>query len=417
MGPVAMEVDGRQVDVTHPDKVIFPGHGAHSGHGGITKLDLIRYYLAVADGALRGVAGRPMILKRFVKGIEHEAVFQKRAPEKRPDWVDVAELRYASGTSAKEAVIHDAAGLAWAVNLGCVDLNPHPVLAYDLDHPDELRVDLDPMPGVAWRQILDVAQVAREVLEDHGLAAWPKTSGSRGFHIYARIEPSWSFRQVRLAAQTVAREVERRAPELATSRWWKEEREGVFVDFNQNAKDRTVASAYSVRATPDARVSTPLRWDEVADCDPAAFTVSTVPQRFADIGDPWENMDSYKGGAAGGLDRLLTLAEELGPAEKAPKGARRGASTGRRQSVMPLIEIARTKTKDEAMAALDTWRERHPAAADRLQPADVLVDGMRGPSSIWYRIRINLQHVPDDERPPQEELIADYSPWRGKPTH
>jgi DNA ligase D-like protein (predicted polymerase) len=397
---VALELDGRQVEITHPDRVIFPVTG-------LTKLDLIRYYLAVADGALRGVAGRPMILKRFVKGIEQEAIFQKRAPEKRPDWVDVAELRYARGTSAKEAVIHDPAGLAWAINLGCVDLNPHPVLADDLDHPDELRVDLDPMPGVQWRQIVDVALVAREVLEDHGLTAWPKTSGSRGFHIYARIVPDWSFRQVRLAAQTVAREVERRAPELATSRWWKEEREGVFVDFNQNAKDRTVASAYSVRATPDARVSTPLRWDEVPDCDPAAFTVATVPERFADIGDPWEGIDD----AAGGLDRLLTLAEELGPAEKAPKGARRGTSTGRRQSVMPLIEIARTKTKDEAMAALDTWRERYPAAADRLQPADVLVDGMRGPSSIWYRIRINLQHVPDDQRPPQEELIADYSPW------
>jgi len=407
MGPVSLDVGGRQVDVTHPDKVIFPGHGAHSGHGGLTKLDLIRYYLAVADGALRGVAGRPMILKRFVKGIEQEAIFQKRAPAKRPDWVDVAELRYASGTSAKEAVIHDAAGLAWAINLGCVDLNPHPVLADDLDHPDELRVDLDPMPGVQWRQILDVALIAREVLEDHGLTAWPKTSGSRGFHIYARIVPGWSFRQVRLAAQTVAREVERRSPDLATSRWWKEEREGVFVDFNQNAKDRTVASAYSVRATPDARVSTPLHWDEVADCDPASFTMTTVPERFAEVGDPWAGIND----TAAGLERLLALAEELGPAEKAPKGARRGDSTGRRQSVMPLIEIARTKTKDEAMAALDTWRDRYPAAADRLQPADVLVDGMRGPSSIWYRIRINLQHVPDDLRPPQEELIADYSPW------
>ena len=404
MGPVSLDVGGRQVEVTHPDKVIFPGHDGRPDH---TKLDLIRYYLAVADGALRGVAGRPMILKRFVKGIEQEAIFQKRAPEKRPDWVDVAELRYASGTSAKEAVIHDAAGLAWAINLGCVDLNPHPVLADDLDHPDELRVDLDPMPGVQWRQIVDVALVARDVLEDYGLTAWPKTSGSRGFHIYARIVPGWSFRQVRLAAQTVAREVERRAPELATSRWWKEEREGVFVDFNQNAKDRAVASAYSVRATPDARVSTPLRWDEVAGCDPAAFTVATVPERFADIGDPWEGMDD----AGAGLDGLLALAEELGPAEKAPKGARRGEGTGRRQSVMPLIEIARTKTKDEAMAALDTWRQRYPAVADHLQPADVLVDGMRGPSSIWYRIRINLQHVPDDQRPPQEELIADYSPW------
>jgi DNA ligase D-like protein (predicted polymerase) len=404
MGPVSLDVGGRQVDVTHPDKVIFPGHDRRAGH---TKMDLIRYYLAVADGALRGVAGRPMILKRFVKGIEQEAIFQKRAPAKRPDWVDVAELRYASGTSAKEAVIHDAAGLAWAINLGCVDLNPHPVLADDLDHPDELRIDLDPMPGVQWRQILDVALIAREVLEDHGLTAWPKTSGSRGFHIYARIVPGWSFRQVRLAAQTVAREVERRSPDLATSRWWKEEREGVFVDFNQNAKDRTVASAYSVRATPDARVSTPLHWDEVADCDPASFTMTTVPERFAEVGDPWAGIND----TAAGLERLLALAEELGPAEKAPKGARRGDGTGRRQSVMPLIEIARTKTKDEAMAALDTWRDRYPAAADRLQPADVLVDGMRGPSSIWYRIRINLQHVPDDLRPPQEELIADYSPW------
>jgi DNA ligase D-like protein (predicted polymerase) len=409
MGPVSLDVDGSPVEVTHPDKVTFPGQDGRAGH---TKLDLIRYYLSVADGALRGVAGRPMILKRFVKGIDQEAIFQKRAPAKRPGWVDVVELRYASGTSAKEAVIHDAAGLAWAINLGCVDLNPHPVLADDLDHPDELRVDLDPMPGVAWRQILDVAQVAREVLEDCGLTAWPKTSGSRGFHIYARILPSWSFRQVRLAAQTVAREVERRAPELATSRWWKEEREGVFVDFNQNAKDRTVASAYSVRATPDARVSTPLQWDEVAGCDPAAFTLATLPQRFADLGDPWAGMND----TAGSLDRLLTLAEELGPAEKAPKGARRGAGTGRRQSAMPLIEIARTKTKDEAMAALATWRDRYPVAADRLQPADVLVDGMRGPSSIWYRIRINLQHVPDDQRPPQEELIADYSPWPTQPT-
>jgi DNA ligase D-like protein (predicted polymerase) len=407
MASVSLDVGGRQVQVTHPDKVVFPEWG---GRATVSKLDLIHYYLAVADGALRGVAGRPMILKRFVKGIDQEAVFQKRAPEKRPEWVDVAELRYARGTSAKEAVLHEAAGLAWAVNLGCVDLNPHPVLADDLDHPDELRVDLDPMPGVTWREIVDVAQVAREVLEDHGLTAWPKTSGSRGFHIYARIEPDWSFRQVRLAAQTVAREVERRAPDLATSRWWKEEREGVFVDFNQNAKDRTVASAYSVRATPDARVSTPLRWDEVAGCDPADFTVTTVPQRYADIGDPWEGMDSDKEGSAGRLDQLLTLAEELGPAEKAPKGARRDGS-GRRQSVMPLIEVARTKTKDEAMAALDTWRARHPAAAEHLEPADVLVDGMRGPSSIWYRIRINLQHVPDGERPPQEELIADYSPW------
>lgn len=400
-GPVSLEVAGREIAITHPGKVVFPGRN-------ITKLDLIRYYLSVSDGALRGVAGRPMILKRFVKGITEEAVFQKRAPQKRPDWVDVAELRYASGTSAAEAVIHDAAGLAWAINLGCVDLNPHAVRAGDLDHPDELRVDLDPMPGVSWQRIVEVALVAREVLEDYGLVGWPKTSGSKGFHVYARIAPHWTFKQVRLAAQTVAREVERRAPEAATSRWWKEEREGVFVDFNQNAKDRTVASAYSVRATPDARVSTPLHWDEVAGCDPAAFTIATVPGRFAELGDPWAGMDD----AVGELDRLLILAEELGPPEKAPKGAKKSAD-GRRVSSMPLIEIARTKTKDEAMTALDTWRARYPAAAERLQPVDVLVDGMRGPSSIWYRIRINLQHVPADQRPPQEELIADYSPWEG----
>jgi DNA ligase D-like protein (predicted polymerase) len=406
-GPESLEVAGHDVTITHPDKVVFDAHGQT---GPYTKLDLVRYYLAVADGALRGVAGRPMILKRFVKGISEEAVFQKRAPANRPDYVDVAELHYARGTSAAEAVIHDAAGLAWAINLGCVDLNPHPVLAGDLDHPDELRVDLDPMPGVDWQGIVDVAMVAREVLEDYGLVAWPKTSGSRGFHIYARIAPRWEFRQVRLAAQTVAREVERRAPDAATSRWWKEEREGVFVDFNQNAKDRTVASAYSVRATPDARVSTPLRWDEVAGCRPEAFTIATVPERFAEIGDPWEGMDD----AVGDLDRLLMLAEELGPPERAPRGAGKGTggAPGQRQSKMPLIEIARTKTKDEAMAALDTWRKRYPGVAERLQPADILVDGMRGPSSIWYRIRINLQHVPADQRPPQEELIADYSPWK-----
>ena len=349
-----------------------------------------------------------MILKRFVKGIAEEAVFQKRAPEKnRPDYVDVAELRYASGTSAKEAVLHDAAGLVWAVNLGCVDLNPHPVRADDLAHPDELRVDLDPMPGVDWRQIIHVALVAREVLEDHGLTAWPKTSGSRGFHIYARIERRWPFKFVRLAAQAVAREVERRAPDLATARWWKEEREGVFVDFNQNAFDRTVASAYSVRATPDARVSTPLLWDEVVDCRPENFTIATVPERFA------ETRRSV--GGHGRRDRRpRPVARPRRPARPGREGAE-GREEGNRQreaeSTMPLIEIARTKTKDEAMAALDTWRDKYEEVAKKLKPVDVLLDGMRGPSSIWYRIRINLQHVPEDLRPPQEELIADYSPW------
>ncbi|WP_027345590.1 non-homologous end-joining DNA ligase [Hamadaea tsunoensis] len=391
-----LEVAGREVTITHPDKPIFRS-------AGYTKLDLVNYYLAVADGALRGVSGRPMILKRFVKGIEQEAFFQKRAPGNRPDWLEVAELKYASGTSAEEVVVRDPAGLAWVINLGCVDLNPHPVHAEDLDRPDELRIDLDPVPGVSWSQIVEVAEVARGVLTDHGLTAWPKTSGSRGFHIYARVRPEWTYAQLRLAAETVARECENRAPELATSKWWKEDREGVFVDFNQNAKDRTVASAYSVRAVPDARVSTPLTWDEVPGCDPAEFTVGTVLDRYADIGDPWAGI----GDSAGSLDGLLALAKELGPAEKPPKG------TGRRQPTMPLVEIARSKTRDEAMDALDTWYARHPAVKAHLQPADVLVDGMRGRSSIWYRIRVNLQHVPEGERPEQEDLIIDYNPWAG----
>ncbi|MFB9239819.1 non-homologous end-joining DNA ligase [Plantactinospora siamensis] len=400
-----LEIAGREVTITNPDKVIFPA----AGH---TKLDLVRYYLAVAEGALRGVGGRPMILKRFVKGIDQEAFFQKRAPTTRPDWIEVAELHYASGRSAAEVVVRDPAQLAWVINLGCVDLNPHPVRAEDLDHPDELRIDLDPVPGVSWQQIVDVALVVREVLADHGLVGWPKTSGSRGFHIYARIAPDWSYPQVRLAAETVAREVELRAPELATSRWWKEEREGVFVDFNQNAKDRTVASAYSVRPTADARVSTPLDWDEVATFRPESGTLSAVARRFAERGDPWSGLD----GSAGSLEPLLDLARRLGPAEKPPRGQRASAESGggRRQPTMPLIEIARAKTRDEALAGLDRWRDRHPTVTPYLKPADTLVDGMRGSSSIWYRIRINLQHVPVAERPEQEPLEVDYDPWAGR---
>ena len=393
-----LDIAGREVTVTNPDKLIF-------ATGGITKLDLVRYYLAVADGALRGVEGRPMVLKRFVKGIDQEAVWQKRAPTKRPDWIEVAELHYRSGLSAAEVVVRDAAALAWVVNLGCIDLNPHPVRAEDLDRPDELRIDLDPVPGVDWKQILDVALVAKAVLEDHGLTGWPKTSGSRGFHIFTRIDPQWSYREVRLAAETIAREVENRAPDLATSKWWKEERQGVFVDFNQNAKDRTVASAYSVRPTPDARVSTPLRWSEVPDCRPELFTVPTVLERYASLGDPWQGIET----SAGSLDAVLDLARRLGPAEKPPKG------TGRRQSTMPLVEIARAKTKDEAMEGLDRWKARHPTVVPRLEPADILVDGMRGRSSIWYRIRVNLQHVPEAERPPQEPLEVDYDPWVNAP--
>lgn len=396
-----LDVDGHEVRVTSPDRVVFP-------EPGLTKLDLVLYYLTVAEGALRGAGGRPMVLKRFSKGLGQEPFFQKRVPENHPAFIDTATLHYASGTSAEETVIRDAAGLAWVVNLGCLDLNPHPIRAEDLDHPDELRVDLDPMPGVDWAQIVDVAFIAREVLEDHGLVGWPKTSGSRGLHILARIRPEWEYADVRLAAETLAREVENRAPGLATARWWKEERgESVFVDFNQNAKDRTVASAYSIRALPDARVSTPLTWDEVRDRRPEEFTVLTVPERFRTIGDPHAGIDE----AAGSLDALLALAGELGPAEKPPRGS---DGSGRRASAMPLIEVARTKTKSEALDALETWKQRHPEASAALHPADVLVDGMRGSSSLWYRVRVNLQHVPDAERPPQEELIADYDPWAGR---
>jgi bifunctional non-homologous end joining protein LigD len=393
-----LQVAGHEVTITNPGRVTFP-------IGGITKLDLVSYYVELADAVLRGVGGRPMILKRFVKGIDQEAFFQKRAPQSRPEWIEVARLRYASGTTADEVVVRDAATLAWVVNLGCIDLNPHPVRAEDLDHPDELRIDLDPVPGVPWSQILQVALVAREVLEEHGLTAWAKTSGSRGFHVYARIDPVHPFRQVRLAAETVAREVENRAPDLATARWWKEERQGVFVDFNQNAKDRTVASAWSVRATPDARVSTPLTWEEVPGCRPEELTLPVVLERHRTSGDPWQGIED----CSGSLEPLLELAERLGPAEKPPKGA------GRRTVTMPLIEIARARTKPEAMEGLERWRARHPAVAERLEPADVLVDGMRGRSSVWYRIRVNLQHVPDAERPAQEPLEVDYDPWSNTP--
>jgi bifunctional non-homologous end joining protein LigD len=435
-----IEVAGRTVAISNPDKVYFP----RTGH---TKMDLVRYYLSVADGALRGVADRPMVLKRFVHGAEGEAFFQKRAPANRPDWLDTVVLSFPSGRTAEEIVIADAAGLAWVVNLGCIDLNPHPIRADDLDHPDELRVDLDPVPGVGWPQIVDVALVAREVLEDLGLTGWPKTSGSRGMHVYARIERRWTFTQVRTAAVALAREIERRAPDKATSRWWKEERHGVFVDYNQNAKDRTVASAYSVRPTPDARVSTPLRWDEVPGCDPAAFTIDTVPRRYAEIGDPGDGIDA----AVGSLDRLLELAaaDEAAGLPDAPwpphfekqageqprvQPSKRRASvstqansaaevpatgrgpatgpTGRRRSSMPLIEVARAASKAEAMAGLDRWKQRHPDAAALLEPADILVDSMRGRSSTWTRIRLNLRHIPASDRPEQEPLEVDYDPWR-----
>jgi bifunctional non-homologous end joining protein LigD len=494
-----VEAAGREVTVSNPDKVFFP----RTGH---TKIDLVRYYLAVANGAMRGVDGRPMALKRFVNGAEGEPFFQKRAPESRPDWIETVELRFPSGRTASEVVVRDAAQLIWVVNLGCIDLNPHPVRAGDLDHPDELRVDLDPVPGVEWPQIMGAAMVAKAVLEDFGLTAWPKTSGSRGFHIYARIEPRWPFTDVRRAAVALAREVERRAPDIATSKWWKEERHGVFVDYNQNAKDRTVASAYSIRPLPDARVSTPLRWDEVAGCDPAAFTIDAVPALFAEVGDPWADMDS----AVGSIEGLLGLAErdeaaglpdapwpphfvrqdgeeprvqpskrragrkapaksaaaksaagegaaaqgtaaasgdtaedgaDAGAGSDPPRNGARGrrkaaggaqgdkvqaapdqagggasprppaTPPGRRQSKMPLIEVARAATKAEAMEGLERWKGRHPDVWPHLAPADVLVDSMRGRSYSWTRIRLNLQHVPEAERPSQEPLEVDYDPW------
>jgi bifunctional non-homologous end joining protein LigD len=438
------DLAGHEVAISNPSKVFF-------SRAGITKLDMVRYYLSVAAGALGGVGGRPMALKRFVNGAESEAFFQKRAPDKRPGWIETVELRFPSGRTADEVVVSDEAALAWVINLGCIDLNPHPVRAADLDHPDELRVDLDPVPGVEWPQIRDVALVARDVLADFGLTGWPKTSGSRGLHVYARIEPRWTFSEVRLAAVAVAREIERRAPDIATSKWWKEERHGVFVDYNQNAKDRTVASAYSIRPVPDARVSAPLTWDEVPSCDPAAYTMFTVPSRFAEIGDPWAGMDE----AAGSLHGLLEQAardqaaglpdapwppmydKQAGEAPRVQPSKRRAAplasaaraagkdgaaevgaagaagAAGRRRSTMPLIEVARAETKAEAMAGLDRWKAKHPAVWPLLEPRDVLVDGMRGRSSVWYRIRINLQHVPEAQRPAQEELEVDYDPWAG----
>jgi bifunctional non-homologous end joining protein LigD len=293
---VVLPVDGHEVTVSHPGKVLFP-------QAQLTKLDLVQYYVAVAQGALRGAGGRPCVMKRYPDGVDGESFFQKRAPANHPPWVEVGTIRFPSGRSAEEVVPRNAATLAWMANLNCIELHPHPVRADDLDHPDELRVDLDPVPGVAWPQIREVASVAREVLQEHGLVGWPKTSGSRGIHVLVRIERRWTFDQVRRAALALAREVERRAPTLATAAWWKEERHGVFVDYNQNAKDRTVASAYSVRPRPDARVSTPVAWDELASCDPADFTLETVPARLQEIGDPHAGIDD----AVGSLDALLEL--------------------------------------------------------------------------------------------------------------
>jgi len=405
--PIELEVAGKSVKVTHPSKLYFTA-------AGVTKLDVVKYYLSVADGALRGIRDRPIVLKRFVDGAEKEPFFQKRAPDNTPDWIRTATLTFPSGRTADEIVLDEAAGLAWVANLGCLDLNPHPVRAEDLEHPDELRVDLDPVPGVPWSQVREVALVCNEALAAVGLTGWPKTSGSRGIHINVRIEPRWTFSQVRRAALAFAREVERRAPSLATSKWWKEERHGVFLDYNQNAKDRTVAAAYSVRPKPDARVSAPLAWDEVDACEPADFTLATMPARFAEVGDRHRDIDAHPAA----LEPLLELSarqekEGLGDApwpphyRKQPGEAPRVAPSKRRVSKHPLIEIGRAREKADALAGLERWKARHPDAAAHLEPADVLVDAMRGRFRTWTRIRVNLQHVPEAARPPQEALDPD----------
>jgi bifunctional non-homologous end joining protein LigD len=418
-GPAEQQVvtvSGREVAVSNPGKVLFP----RAGH---TKLDLVRYYLAVADGALRAAGGRPNVLVRHPNGVGTEFFYQKRAPASRPSWVEVVTLSFPSGRTAEEVVPRDAAALAWMANLACLELHPHPVRAEDLDHPDELRVDLDPVPGIGWEQVREVARTVRATLADLSVVGWPKTSGSRGMHVYVRIHPRWTFGEVRRAALALAREVERRAPALATSKWWKEERQGVFLDYNQNAKDRTVAAAYSVRATPDARVSAPLSWEEVDTCDPADFTLTTMPARVAALGDRHEGIDREPCS----LDALLELSarherEGLGDAPWPPHFRKQAGEPARvqpsrrRTPAHPLIEIARARQKEDALAGLERWKARHAEAARHLAPADVLVDAMRGRYATWTRIRLNLQHVPADLRPRQEPLDPDDDmsvDWKG----
>ena len=414
-----LSIDGREVRISNPDKPYF------SRDVKLSKLDVVRYYLAVASGAIAGIRDRPIVLKRFVDGADGEAFYQKRAPEHRPDWVRTVTLSFPSGRTAEEVVVDDAAGLAWVVNLGCLELHPHAVRATDLDHPDELRIDLDPGPGVSWEDVRRVAVVAHELLSELGLRGWPKTSGSRGMHVNVRIQHRWSFTEVRRAALAFSREVERRAPGVATSKWWKEERHGVFLDYNQNAKDRTTCSAYSIRPLPDARVSAPLEWKDIPDCRPEDFTVLTMPKRFAEIGDPHATMDDF----AGSLDALLALADRdeaagLGDAPwpphfqkmegEAPRVAPSKAKGAKRSRApkMPLLTIANSPNKDEALAGLERWKAKYPTAASHLAADDILVDSMRGRSSTWTRIRVNLRHVPEAERPPQETPDPDDDPTR-----
>jgi bifunctional non-homologous end joining protein LigD len=423
-----LSIEGREVRVTHPDKLFF------SGPIKLSKLDVVRYYLSVAPGALAGIRDRPLVLKRYVNGAEGEAFYQKRAPSQRPAWLRTITLAFPSGRTAEEVVIDDAAGLGWIINLGCIELHPHPVRSGDLDHPDELRVDLDPGPGVSWADVRAVALEVKSLLEEMGLRGWPKTSGSRGMHINVRIEPRWTFGEVRRAALALSRAVERRAPALASSKWWKEERHGVFLDYNQNAKDRTTCSAYSVRPVPDARVSTPLLWHEVPDCEPADFTVLTIPRRFAELGDPHAGIDD----APGSLEKLLVLASRdeaagLGdapwpphfrkmegePQRVAPSRAKSitKSSTKTPRTKMPLLVVANSPNKDAALAGLERWKRKYAEVAGLLAVDDVLVDSMRGRSSTWTRIRINLRHVPQGLRPAQETPDPDDDPtreWRNR---
>jgi bifunctional non-homologous end joining protein LigD len=419
-----LSIDGREVRVTHPGKPYF------SKQVKVSKLDLVRYYLSVAPGALAGIRDRPIVLKRFVNGAESEPFYQKRSPAERPPWLRSVVLSFPSGRTAEEVVVDDAAGLAWIVNLGCIELHPHPVRSGDLDHPDELRVDLDPGPGVAWADVRAVALETKAFLEEMGLRGWPKTSGSRGMHVNVRLHPRWTFSEVRRAAVALSRAIERRAPALASSKWWKEERHGVFLDYNQNAKDRTTCSAYSVRPLPDARVSTPLHWHEVPDCEPADFTIQTIPRRFEQMGAPHAGMDD----APGALDQLLELADKdeaegLADAPWPPhfrkmEGEAPRVAPSRRKSApkpprvkMPLLVVANSPDKQAALAGLERWKGRYQEAAGFLAVDDVLVDSMRGRSSTWTRIRVNLRHVPEALRPPQETPSPDDDPtreWRAK---
>jgi bifunctional non-homologous end joining protein LigD len=401
---------GREVVISNPRKVLFP-------QAGYTKLDLARYYLAVSDGALRAAGGRPNVLVRYPNGIEGEFFYQKRAPRSRPSWIDVVALRFPSGRSAEEVVPRDPAALAWMANLACLELHPHPVRAEDLDHPDELRVDLDPVPGVPWAQLCEVARVVHRTLIDFALVGWPKTSGSRGIHVSVRIERAWTFDQVRRAALALAREVEQRVPGLATSKWWKEERQGVFLDYNQNAKDRTVAGAYSVRPVADARVSAPVTWDELDVCDPRDFTLATMPRRFAELGDRHAGIDLHPCSLAGLLELSARHRRDgLGDAPWPPHYRKQAGEpprvepSRRRATKHPLIEIGRAQRKEDALAGLERWRVRHPDVAAHLLPADVLVDAMRGRHRTWTRIRVNLQHVPPGLRPDQETRDPDDGP-------